>query len=254
MNTSILWYILLWQNYLDSRLRHTHSLVTAATPAQSPHKNMILKTWYPSMNCLSTSHSEITKPTHGVCCVCLKTLQQPFIIMTLRSNPEAYSSQIIQTSTNTRSNVTLQTLSLWTSRTHFGYNRSFLFLPSATHPLYRPSFFRWTIRARHTASITCKLSALAVKREETVSVWRGRANEDRELNSCCAGLYYCDFSLAYRRNRRTQDESGDGAALWHTHIKTFIQSNKHTENWKRATLMLLSVLGVNNVWSLSPWI
>lgn len=116
-------------------------------------------------------------------------------------------------STNTRSNVTLQILVNF--KNSFWLKRSFLFLPSATHPLYRPSFFRRTIRAPHTASITCKLSALAVKREETVSVRRGRASEDRELNSCCAGLYYCDFSLAYRRNRRTPDESGDGASLRH---------------------------------------
>lgn len=156
-----------------------------------------------------------------------------------RSTTSAYSSQIIQTSTNTLERHAKKFL--WTSRTHYVLKRGFQFLPdrSAAHPVYWPPFFSQTIHVQRTASITCKLSALAVKREETVSVRGEERMKERKLNSSCALQYRRDFSLAYRGNRRTEDASGDGPALPHapthrntdrpyvTHSNTFTRTNEH---------------------------
>jgi len=104
---------------------------------------------------------------------------------------------------------------------------------TTAHPVYWPSFFRHTIHVQRTASITCKLSALAVKREETVSVRRGRENE-REKTV----LYSTAVISAENRGpalRRTHTHTHT-----HTHWSAIRDMLKHIHTHKcTCTIILL---------------
>lgn len=216
-------------------------------PPTSTHFTIIRLRKHPSLN---WSHFQTSKATDDLRRIFFLLKTSQWLMITLkyfRSTTAAYSSQIIQTSTNTLERHAKKFL--WTSRTHYVLKRGFQFLPdrSAAHPVYWPSFFRQTIHVQRTASITCKLSALAVKREETVSVRGEERMKERKLNSSCALQYRRDFSLPYRGNRRTEDASGDGPALRCTHTlprtETLIGHTWHTQTHSHTQTNMLYSAG-----------
>lgn len=169
-----------------------------------------------------------------------------------RSTTAAYSSQIIQTSTNTLERHAKKFL--WTSRTHYVLKRGFQFLPdrSATHPVYWPSFFRQTIHVQRTASITCKLSALAVKREETVSVRRRRENEREKTEQQLCSTVPPWFLSRLQRKQENRGRTHTHTHIALPHIKHWSRSNTFTHTDKHALFYRTTFTGVSlYMWSLS---